>query len=150
MYFFTLCFQKQSDTQMLTFKLPLLALGLLLAFPGRPRLSLPGTGVELNSSLWPALKLGRWQANIAAKGNRWCRAPRSKLGFVSQGHLFAPPFRDTSEEAFTALEFRMCLSGRKVLVTTFLRLFGKRRPLQEMFSHQHLLPCFPLLVQWLP
>lgn len=28
-------------------------------------------------------------------------------------------------------------------MTTFLRLFGKRRPLQELFSHQHLLP-FPV------
>lgn len=60
--FFTLYFQKQSDAQMLTFKLCLPALGLLLAFPGQtPNPSLP-SGWSWLQFLEPLVRVG-WRAS---------------------------------------------------------------------------------------
>lgn len=63
---------------MLTLKLPLVTLGLLLAFPEQTTAS-PVLWVEL-WSLWPGL--GGWQANVTAKAKSLPYSP-SQLVFLA-------------------------------------------------------------------
>ena len=119
-----------------------------LTIPGQTLPSLPCTVV---AELYLMAGVGQMAAKDHCKGNHSCIAIQSKLGFVSQGQLFALPFCDTCEKAFTDLKFR--LSFRKegsCNFSNFLWLLGnlpsstslKRGDFCRRCFHIH--PCFPV------
>lgn len=76
--FFTINFQKQSDGQMLTLELPLLAPRFLPAFPGEnPLLVSPMLQVELSSSFGTSAQVRKLVSKHDSKGDpHWLLDPR--------------------------------------------------------------------------